>query len=99
MKGFVGIDTSAYTTSVALVDQRGELVADKREVLKVELGKRGLRQSEALFAHIKNLPFLFNEMQQAVDRICQAVKKKEKFLIFLLIYNKKSLRFFRLMMI
>lgn len=57
MKGFLGIDTSAYTTSVALVDQRGELVADKREVLKVELGKRGLRQSEALFAHIKNLPF------------------------------------------
>ncbi|ADI01212.1 peptidase M22 [Syntrophothermus lipocalidus] len=63
MKGFLGIDTSAYTTSVALVDQRGELVADKREVLKVELGKRGLRQSEALFAHIKNLPFLFGEME------------------------------------
>ncbi len=63
MKGFLGIDTSAYTTSVALVNQHGELIADKREVLKVELGQRGLRQSEAVFAHIRNLPFLFEDLR------------------------------------
>lgn len=67
MRAFLGIDTSAYTTSVALVNQHGELIADKREVLKVELGQRGLRQSEALFAHIRNLPFLFEGLKSYWD--------------------------------
>lgn len=64
MKSVLGIDTSAYTTSLAMVDEKGELVADLRKVLKVEEGKRGLRQSEALFSHVRNLPFLFAELEK-----------------------------------
>ena len=64
----LGIDTSAYTTSLALISQTGELIEDVRQVLEVEEGKRGLRQSEALFLHIKNIPSLFAELE---DRLRQ----------------------------
>jgi N6-L-threonylcarbamoyladenine synthase len=58
----LGIDTSAYTTSLALVDQNHQLLADERILLQVKEGGRGLRQSEALFQHIKNLPSLFERI-------------------------------------
>lgn len=63
MSLFLGIDTSAYTTSMALVDENHTLVADMRFLLKVGQGKRGLRQSEALFQHVKNLPLVLQELQ------------------------------------
>ncbi len=59
MAYYLGIDTSNYTSSIAAVNDRGEIVFDERIVLDVEQGKRGLRQSDALFLHIKNLPVLF----------------------------------------
>lgn len=52
---FLGIDTSNYTTSAALAFEDGTVVQSKR-VLEVPTGQKGLRQSEAVFAHIKNLP-------------------------------------------
>jgi N6-L-threonylcarbamoyladenine synthase len=55
---FLGLDTSAYTTSVAVVDQEKHLVWEKRRLLEVPQGEKGLAQSEALFNHIKNLPEL-----------------------------------------
>lgn len=51
-------DTSAYTTSFAMVSG-GKVVLDKRLMLPVAQGSRGLRQSEAVFAHIKNMSALF----------------------------------------
>lgn len=60
---FLGLDTSAYTTSAALVDERGALVEDRRAMLQVKPGEKGLRQSEAHFQHGKNLPLLFEEMK------------------------------------
>lgn len=54
----IGIDTSCYTTSVAVVDGTGQLLLDERKLLTVSEGRRGLRQSEALFQHIGNLPEL-----------------------------------------
>lgn len=61
---FLGIDTSCYTTSVAVVSASGEVVADKRRLLEVKQGSRGLRQSEAVFQHIKNLPLLIEEIKE-----------------------------------
>ena len=58
----LGFDTSAYTTSVALVTHSGEVLADKRRVLPVPEGERGLRQSEAFFHHVRHLPELIEEM-------------------------------------
>ncbi|MGE5398338.1 MAG: peptidase M22 [Chitinophagales bacterium] len=64
MNLYLGIDTSAYTTSIALVDDSGDITADQRIVLKVEPGKIGLRQADAHFSHIRNLPFLFERVQE-----------------------------------
>ncbi len=57
-KVVLGIDTSNYTTSVAIVDYEGELIANLKRPLQVKPGERGLRQSDALFLHTVNLPDL-----------------------------------------
>ena len=64
---FLGIDTSCYTTSVACVDEKG-IVYEKRTVLSVKLGQRGLRQSEGLFQHVRNLESLLPGMLACLDR-------------------------------
>lgn len=57
----IGLDTSNYTTSLAILDESGELVANLKRPLAVKEGERGLRQSDALFAHTVNLPSLIKE--------------------------------------
>ena len=52
----IGIDTSNYTTSIAFFDGTGGVNCSK--LLPVKLGELGLRQSDAVFAHIKSLPEL-----------------------------------------
>ncbi len=52
----IGLDTSNYTTSVAWFDgARGENCS---RLLPVRQGELGLRQADAVFAHIKSLPEL-----------------------------------------
>ena len=53
---FVGFDTSNYTTSVAYFD--GNTGMNCSKLLPVKQGELGLRQSDAVFAHIKGLPEL-----------------------------------------
>lgn len=60
-KYILGIDTSNYKTSVALLNGE-EIVFDLRRFLQVKPGERGLRQSEAHFQHVNNLPELFEEI-------------------------------------
>jgi N6-L-threonylcarbamoyladenine synthase len=60
-KVILGIDTSNYTTSVAIISLDGKLVANLKRPLQVKAGERGLRQSDALFMHTVNLPFLMAE--------------------------------------
>ena len=52
----IGIDTSNYTTSFAYFD--GETGVNCSRLLPVKQGELGLRQSDAVFAHIKSLPEL-----------------------------------------
>ncbi len=52
----IGFDTSCYTTSVAAVTVAGEVLASCRKLLPVPQGERGLRQSEAVFTHVRQLP-------------------------------------------
>ncbi len=65
----MGIDTSNYTTSVALMYEDGELIANIKIPLPVKDGGRGLRQSDALFAHIKNLPIAMEKAKKALNGI------------------------------
>ena len=57
----LGIDTSNYTTSAAVFDGSGGYNAGR--LLEVRPGELGLRQSDALFQHIKHLPGRFAELQ------------------------------------
>ena len=52
----IGIDTSNYTTSIAYFDGIGGENCSR--LLPVKQGELGLRQSDAVFAHIKSLPEL-----------------------------------------
>ena len=52
----IGIDTSNYTTSIAWFD--GVEGENQSRLLPVKQGELGLRQSDAVFAHIKSLPEL-----------------------------------------
>ena len=53
---FLGIDTSNYTTSAAKYDARSSTVCHSRKILPVGEGELGLRQSDALFHHVRQLP-------------------------------------------
>ena len=57
-KVILAIDTSNYTTSVAIMQLDGTLIANIKKLLTVKQGERGLRQSEALFLHTVNIPEL-----------------------------------------
>lgn len=52
----IGIDTSNYTTSIAWYNGTSGVNCSK--LLPVKQGELGLRQSDAIFAHIKGLPEL-----------------------------------------
>jgi len=64
----LGIDTSNYTTSVSVVEN-GEVVQNLKLPLPVKEGERGLRQSDAVFAHIKNLPELMPQVVPGFDAV------------------------------
>jgi N6-L-threonylcarbamoyladenine synthase len=64
----LAFDTSCYTTSLAVLGLDGRLLADKRRLLPVEQGACGLRQSEALFRHMRALPALLEEIWPGIDR-------------------------------
>ncbi len=52
----LGIDTSNYTTSAALLDTVTGAIAQSKQLLPVKNGELGLRQSDAVFHHTKQLP-------------------------------------------
>jgi N6-L-threonylcarbamoyladenine synthase len=60
----LGIDTSNYTTSVAFFD--GTQGENRGQLLPVPAGALGLRQNEALFAHVKQLPALWDGLYEAI---------------------------------
>ncbi len=66
-KLILGIDTSNYTTSAALCTLEGEVVLNLKKLLPVAEGERGLRQSDALFAHTKNLPVIMDGVREFLD--------------------------------
>ena len=70
MSAVLGIDTSCYTTSAALVSVEGELLGSARRLLTVVEGERGLQQSQGLFQHVKNLPDMIGQVMQGAPQIC-----------------------------
>ncbi len=62
MSIYLGIDTSNYTTSIAAV---GDVFINERKIIDIKEGMRGIRQSDGVFVHLKELPQLFNRL--AID--------------------------------
>ena len=66
----IGFDTSNYTTSIAYFDgMNGE---NQSKLLPVKDGALGLRQSDAVFGHIKSLPELSGRLFSHID--AQSIK-------------------------
>ena len=76
----LGIDTSNYTTSVAVVSKEQQLLFDERKILDVAKGERGLQQSNAVFQHLQNLPHLIEEALDSygdmITQICYSQKPR-----------------------
>ena len=62
-KGFLAIDTSNYTTSCAIYRAGG--ITERKRLLPVPSGHVGLRQSDAVFSHIKALGELMEQLREA----------------------------------
>ena len=63
---FLGIDTSNYTTSAAVCEEDGGISRSIRQLLAVREGERGLRQSDAVFAHTVNLPGVIAQLGRVI---------------------------------
>ncbi|MBR2782028.1 MAG: DNA-binding protein [Oscillospiraceae bacterium] len=57
---FLGLDTSNYTTSIAALSEY--YAKNVSRLLPVPEGQMGLRQSDALFHHVRQLPLLSGEL-------------------------------------
>ncbi|MBR6336643.1 MAG: peptidase M22 [Ruminococcus sp.] len=62
MAKVLGIDTSNYTTSATLLDTDDMSVKQSKILLPVKQGEKGVRQSEAVFHHTKQLPLIMERL-------------------------------------
>lgn len=67
MAVYLGLDTSNYTTSTALYDSGTGEVKMSKKLLPTAPGALGLRQSDAVFAHVQQLGKLSQELFNAYD--------------------------------
>ena len=72
MSEYLGLDTSNYTTSAAVFDPKTMSVRQAKRLLPVKEGELGLRQSDAVFHHTKQLPEMIESLaeQGSISRIC-----------------------------
>ena len=69
MPDFVGIDTSNYTTSTAVFRSEENKVYQAKKLLPVKEGQLGLRQSDAVFHHTKQLPDMVEQLVAECGKI------------------------------
>ncbi|MCD7727662.1 MAG: peptidase M22 [Ruminococcus sp.] len=77
MSLILGIDTSNYTTSAALYDSCKNKLYGEKMLLPVKSGERGIRQSDAVFHHTRQLPIVLEKLMQnetePVSAVCASV--------------------------
>ncbi len=76
---FLGIDTSNYRTSAAILKGDGEYISRRR---LLDAGKSlGLRQSEALFLHIRDIPEIitdvFSQFNGSINSVGVSVRPRD----------------------
>ena len=62
MTRYLGLDTSNYTTSVAALEAETGALWQVKQLLPVKEGELGLRQSDAVFHHVRQLPELVERL-------------------------------------
>ena len=62
MPDYIGIDTSNYTTSAAVFVSEEMKIYQAKKLLPVKKGELGLRQSDAVFHHTKQLPDMLEKL-------------------------------------
>lgn len=67
IEAVLGFDSSCYTTSAAVVSTDGNVIASRRKLLPVAQGERGLRQSDAVFHHVKQYQELMEYIRDDID--------------------------------
>lgn len=77
----LGLDTSNYTTSCALLDMATGDVRQQKMLLPVKKGEVGLRQSDAVFHHTKQLPVLLEKLfedrkEQNIAAVCASSRPR-----------------------
>ena len=73
MSVFIGVDTSNYTSSVAAFDSVSGKMISKKLILPVKQNECGLRQSDAVFLHVKQIGQLVKETLSEIDSDVLAV--------------------------
>lgn len=77
MPDVLGVDTSNYTTSAAIW-RNGEIIQQKK-LLPVREGELGLRQSDAVFHHVRQLPEVLDALPFADAEIaCVGVSSRPR---------------------
>lgn len=66
MAELLGIDTSNYTTSAAVLDTDTMTVRQSKKLLPVKKGEKGIRQSDAVFHHTKQLPEMIAAVSEGI---------------------------------
>ena len=82
MSVVLGLDTSCYTTSCAAVSLDGRVMGSCRRLLPVRQGERGLRQSEAVFAHVRQMPEVLEELGsvlqgERIEAVCASSRPRD----------------------
>lgn len=67
MSLFLGIDTSNYTTSAAVFNDKTGDMLQKKKLLPVKKGQLGLRQSDAVFHHNAQLHTLITDLTKKIN--------------------------------
>ncbi len=77
MSGYLGLDTSNYTTSAAYCAADGTITQNKR-LLPVKSGEMGLRQSDAVFHHTRQMPDMLEGLRDALAGGVRAVAASDR---------------------
>lgn len=78
MTACLGLDTSNYTTSAAWADAASGRVEQEKQLLPVSQGRMGLRQSDAVFHHVRQLPDMVERLRQHCPEPFSCVAASER---------------------
>lgn len=71
MPEYIGVDTSNYTTSAAIYVSEENKIYQVKKLLPVKPGELGLRQSDAVFHHTRQLPEIIETLMK--QRLCSNI--------------------------